>query len=371
MVLGEFLEEAKGILPPYSNDLDNDHISKITEIYFTRLDNLVKKIDEKELLKLKIEKGLLLSKLSFYMKTILKAIEHFETNPEKCDMSIYDTFFNVENGVKDLFIKPIPAIGPIYRMRCDEDINKLEKSTADDMFHIPFDKLDKTRNQRFSRSGYPFLYAGNSAQICWKELGRPKFTSCHLSILRIERELVLYDLSFPQKIDKKEDILRLPLIIACSIKYSENHEKPEYIIPQAVLKGVMKFNEIDRDELMVWNAIDQSTKIPIIDGILYVSTKVGDEPQSIDENDYCNYVFPTMEQNTSGYCPQLCKKFTISEPVTLRSVFELNKDVSREEMSEYEFISICEKCSPTQLFRKGEEILKSKYVTKTQLCPAT
>ena len=121
-----------------------------------------------------------------------------------------------------------------------------------DLLHIPLNKRGIIANQRFSINGFPCLYASTSLYQCWEELRRPRLNNLYAAGLLFSNNMKLFDLRLIRTIKNEEQLraymTRLPLIIACSIKTSEDNDtfKPEYIISQILLHHIInKKDKID------------------------------------------------------------------------------------------------------------------------------
>ena len=63
---------------------------------------------------------------------------------------------------------------PTYWFRARLFDDKWEH-TFRDMFHIPLNRREIVKTQRYSAPGYPCLYLGNTVYSCWEEMHRPHF----------------------------------------------------------------------------------------------------------------------------------------------------------------------------------------------------
>ena len=207
-------------------------------------------------------------------------------------------------------IRPCPVF---YRMREMDTFYLLKK---EEMLHIPFNKRDKVGNQRFSLSGFPCLYLGSSAYLCWEELNRPNHLKANVSAFIAEKDIRFIDLTFPDRLEKEIDVYKLALVFACSLKrQTVNHRifKEEYIIPQALLHSLMEYNYNNR----------QNT----IDGILYISTCYKTEHAIFDDIKlFYNLVIPTQQYKSKSvelekeYCEELCSLFQYTEPISINQL---------------------------------------------------
>lgn len=364
MNLKNILNILREDFPPYNfNAYGINDIYKITDIYLNKYKNLVCNLFEEDLLELGTNKSHLIQHLELSQQIILEAIRLYMDNEIiKSHDLIYNYFLNPETGNKNIFIKPVNNFNKIYRMR--ESLQANQNIPYLEMFHIPFEKIALTKSQRFSIQGFPFLYAGNSIKVCWEEIGKPNLTKINVSALRIERPIFLFDLLFPSEIKRKEDLLRIPLIISCSIKrFTNNQEKTEYIIPQALLHGIIQFNT-NINQFYISNPCDFDV-IPLIDGIMYLSTKIeGINRIQEVENTYCNYVFPIKEQKNKGHCNHLCDLFTITDSVNLKKLIDLIKIKDRHLNFSYNQIT---NSQVDYIFELFDKYISSHYCAKYSL----
>jgi hypothetical protein len=203
----------------------------------------------------------------------------------------------------------------LYRIRTGD----LYNYKKEDLFHIPFEKRNLVRAQRYSIPGLPCLYLGGSAFLCWEETGRPPLSNIHISRFKPTVDLVLRVLDFGNKsiyisnfaiptplttytksLNKIDSLVIAhgifwPLIAACSIKSSDKKDffKSEYIIPQLLLQWIL----------------DQTD----CDGIRYFSTNIG--YTSISPMPVSNFVFPCRTVRDNGFCLKLIEKFELSDPL--------------------------------------------------------
>ncbi len=202
----------------------------------------------------------------------------------------------------------------LFRVRLDLSGN----DDATSMFHIPFDKRQLVKTQRYSIAGVPCLYLGTSLFGCWQELGKPDLNRMHLSHFKMApryQNTKIVDFAFTLESLKSEQanfltskepkieksiayFMAWPIVMACSytVKYPNSSFQEEYIIPNMVLQWISNNKEG-------------------ISGIKYVSTKA-----SLPENiDLCvNYVFPPKsgQETQTGHCINLSESFLFSEPIS-------------------------------------------------------
>lgn len=218
----------------------------------------------------------------------------------------------------------------LYRMRVSTERLKDPK----DIFHIPFERRHLVSTQRFSISGLPSLYLGESIYVCWEELGRPDLNSVYLSrfesvpqdrfgakylnlaysielLLKDDDPLGLED-DIVDRLLYESFILMYPLVMACS--FTRQHDNApfnlEYVLPNLLLQAIQK-------------------RSSHFDGIAYLSTK---SEQIRDSKLGVNYVFPPRndELKASGTCSYLSKLFKITKPVAWQILDAI--DQSRKEV---------------------------------------
>jgi hypothetical protein len=151
------------------------------------------------------------------------------------------------------------------------------------VFHIPFEFRDRASSVRYSVAGHPSLYLGNSIYLCWIECHEPSDLSkwyaarfdldfAHLrvldlsvstallrSILELSAHPPMPGIKFAPGgitnspfgknwIEYLECSLTVwPLLAACSITAPPTKDaasKPEYIIPQLVMKWVQRSHDV-------------------------------------------------------------------------------------------------------------------------------
>ena len=231
--------------------------------------------------------------------------------------------FSKEVNIKNLLynIDSIRIPNELFRMRS----SKTEVlSSKEDMFHIPFEIRGIIKTQRFSIPGFPCLYLGSSAQVCWEEIESPDYESTYTSVFHLKNdELKLLNLSIsPKELadnlkkffelsgDYKFDdyLMTWILISACLIRVKNKSDvfKPEYIISQFLLEWVKQSKSSE-----YW-------------GICYLSSKIN--RQTIENYKlYKNYAIPVRQRKDSGHCSLLGETFQISDPVAWET-FQSLKD---------------------------------------------
>lgn len=239
-----------------------------------------------------------------------------------------ESFLETIFSSKRAFSMPGGAFYRVYKMRVDcPDVSH------NDFFHIPFDKLHLTRNNRYSLQGIPCIYYGSTIYGCWEELDRPIIENTYIVRASLKLQfmdlsitpnyLTLdYDLPFLSTIpdDKIEShkrnslfnfyqyLLMWPLIFASSVKvkFKKSIFRPEYLLPHLLLEWV-KQN-------------------PAYDGIKYLSTKTSLlSPKSINQiTNFYNCVVPVKDYKDNGYSEALSEKIRWSEPINYNVLKLLN-----------------------------------------------
>lgn len=128
----------------------------------------------------------------------------------------------------------------LFRMRCSGD--KFQEYSEEEMFHIPFEKNYLVGNERFSLSGFPSLYLGESSYVCWEELRHPNLENVTLAIFQAKQYVKVIDLTYDGK-STISNPLKHCLFLASTIPvlHKDAPFKPEYIIPQLLLQGLVTY----------------------------------------------------------------------------------------------------------------------------------
>ncbi len=164
---------------------------------------------------------------------------------------------------------------PFFRARVDANEDGFK---AYEMGVIPFGLRAKTSSERFSMPGLPCLYLGNTSYDCWLEMGKPADYRFNVSVISIDNNLHVLDLTVRysdifvidnEKITRIHDeistgvIERFMLQLCASMRIREQNRsfKSEYIIPQLVMLACQKKG---------------------LDGVAYVSSKIPNPLESDD-----------------------------------------------------------------------------------------
>lgn len=184
-----------------------------------------------------------------------------------------------------------------------------------EMFHVPFNKRHLVENYRYSLSGYPCLYLGKTTLTCWEELQKPSLHDFCVSQFSLIENVKVLDLTLPDKSpiaeplfggkseeEKKEDrylqLITWPLILACSVPtFIPNAPfKPEYVIPQLLMRVIVKMGSSD------------------LYGIAYTSTR-RDYHYAEAIVHHMNIALPVRKVKKDGYCEELCSKLSLTRGV--------------------------------------------------------
>lgn len=220
-----------------------------------------------------------------------------------------ETELEEKEGNGAVKIKSVPNV--LFRSR---EFADKRNHTYEEMFHIPLDKRGIVKTQRYSAPGYPCLYLGKTIYACWEEMHRPRFDELMVSGFRVRRPFRVYDLRVPKRTDFNKEslirtLLRLPLIIACSVKVKNENDpyKPEYIIPQLLIESIISRNYQILEE-------DSSVQDPIY-GVIYTSTHIStDFPYGLEYLE--NIALPVVNSDIRGvHCEILASLFEISDPL--------------------------------------------------------
>lgn len=184
-----------------------------------------------------------------------------------------------------------------------------------EMFHVPFNKRHLVENYRYSLSGYPCLYLGKTILTCWEELQKPSLYDFCVSQFTLIENVKVLDLTLPdispiaeplfggktEKEKKEERYLQLitwPLILACSVPALIPNApfKPEYVIPQLLMRVIVKMGTSD------------------LYGIAYTSAR-RDSHYAEAIVHHMNIALPVRKVKKEGYCEELCSKLSLTRGV--------------------------------------------------------
>ncbi|NLK96566.1 MAG: hypothetical protein GX272_00585 [Epulopiscium sp.] len=129
---------------------------------------------------------------------------------KKCFINYYDGNLYKSSEIMNQIVYQYKDDLYIHDMKFDNSINIYEnvnkylyKGIVEDwsktldreyMLHIPFDKREIVKAQRFSIPGVPCLYLGQSLFIVWEELNRPSLNNLFVSRFELDEETKVLDL---------------------------------------------------------------------------------------------------------------------------------------------------------------------------------
>lgn len=222
---------------------------------------------------------------------------------------------------------------PLFKARVSDSIVEFD---AYDMLHIPFDKRDIVKTQRFSIPGLPCMYFGTSSYVCWLELNKPLKSQFNVSEFEISKNFRILNLisswsmiselskknlwnySFDKHQIIKELMLIWPLVCATSFRVKEDKDrqfKSEYIISQLLMQII--------------NSIK-------IDGICYYSKRIPFDSYAFP---YCvNLALPAKYTGESKIS-NICQYIKIKKPVNFEEYTMLKDDKVCTRNDSYSFNS--------------------------------
>ena len=263
--------------------------------------------------------------------SLVSKATQFKTGIQECFTEYYNGNLYKSSNIMNNLVEEYKDDLYIHDMKFGNSINIYEnvnqylyKGIVEDwsktldreyMLHIPFDKREIIKTQRFSIPGVPCLYLGQSLFIVWEELDRPALDNLFVSRFELSQETKVLDLGLNIsdliQIEKHSSEGNIPsdLInnviekfiftnifkIACliSVKQENRYFKSEYILPQLLLMSIINLN--------------------IADGIRYSSVRV-------DNDSYicANYAFPAIkEKNDERLSSSIISKLKLTQPINV------------------------------------------------------
>lgn len=245
-----------------------------------------------------------------------------------------------------------------------------------DMKHVPYSLREKVGNTRYSISGIPCLYLGNSIYACYREIKKPIDDQMWINRYVPQQPIRLLNLSITafelvnatvfirgltnnsfteEKYDNfiKEFFANWVLQSACSV-YVNRTSIPsfneEYIIPQCLMIMLKKYN---LDGIMYFTAQDKGS---YISPLSWISK---------------NIAIPAFDSIFDTYSKKIDSMFILSNPLNIAE-FKSNRAGTGKECSPYntnrartsEPVIINEKdtCySHTQYYRAEVELMQPEY----------
>ena len=264
----------KKFASPFIVQYDNDYLPDLKNM----LSELVKEIEV-----VGASEKIVLS-ISDYTKRVISAIElYYQGNLIDAQLVI--------NNMIDEFVDKAPAVSDIngsiafsdggdccteiqfFRARLSDNIIEFP---ADEMLHIPFNKRQIVKSERFSIPGLPCLYLGNSTYDCWVEMGSPADYRFNVA---------------PVVLDNTQQVLNLTVTLSTllhftEIGYDENESEWENQIILLLKLMVLTFctsykvqeeNRNFKSEYILSQMIMLSCKSRKLDGIIYYSKQIPNE----------------------------------------------------------------------------------------------
>lgn len=275
---------------------------------------------------------------------IKSANTYFAGFPSKA----YGEFEEAMKIIEDfLILKDVAAVfnefAPYYRARKGDN----RQFQRHEMFHIPFEERERVTTQRFSVPGLPCIYLSNSVYVCWEELRRPEINKMQISRYKIEnssyrfldisltpsymcriletarsKEIAEVSTRTPEEALASWNkasinfLMRWPLIAACSIKVKKESGtfKPEYIFPQFLLQWI--------------------THNKNFDGIKYFSIEAN-MFSNFDYSNLINYAIPIKTVANSGYCKELKRSFSLTNPISWELLTIINPEIAKHDQQKF------------------------------------
>jgi len=289
---------------------ENKDITELTESYIKNYsDFIIQEFDDSICKDLKTSKERIKEQIDYSKSIIVKSISSFLKG------NVFDAVNEIGSIFKYFDEKTISINHPLYRGRIS---NTNYLFNREDMFHIPLNKRNLVKNQRFSLSGFPCLYLGETTFSCWEELERPDYGMTNFVSLKSNRDLRVLDLTYPYEITSIKDIVKISVIIACSLKTNKEDDfKSEYILPQLILHRFIKqrnSNKSDSDGIAYHSISLYNVKERIF--------QFQEDVASKELNRYISYVIPVSDVDNKEnvkekyFCSQLVNLFNISESIS-------------------------------------------------------
>lgn len=203
-----------------------------------------------------------------------------------------------------------------------------------DMYHIPLDKRELVKTNRFSIPGIPCIYLGTTSYCCWKELKKPfnhEFWASAYKFSENGKKLNVLNLVVPQSLlngifsgsmvgenngldDLHAQMLKIfPLVIATSFSVKENDQvtrtfKSEYIVSHLIMHCLKALQ---------------------IDGVAYLSRQGKNDfqyPQGV------NLALPVFKNNYYAKYGDICKNLIATLPINYEKFLHI-KDISADQKS--------------------------------------
>lgn len=201
-----------------------------------------------------------------------------------------------------------------FRSRTKSQTKSDEISTVEHILHVPYDKRNYAREERYSKASEPCLYLGVTSFVCaeecgWKHGSKDDMYTAIFVPNEYGKQLKILNLAFSQhlinglglgmvnqeiELKIQSDMLKLyPLLLATSFTVKEDRKcvKYEYLISQCLIKVLHEIG---------------------IDGVAYLSARGEDEfqyPQGV------NLALLAYDISDKKQFSKYCSMFEISRPV--------------------------------------------------------
>lgn len=232
--------------------------------------------------------------------------------------------------VEKLRLSTIKKDECFYRMRIGHNAYE-EFRGKNEMFHIPFECSHLVGNERYSISGFPSLYLGSSAYVCWEEIRRPDINYVNTALFKAAKTTKVIDMTIKDRYRFNDERFSDCLVLACSIpvQYPSAPFKPEYIIPQMLLHSLVKYNQDKTDENEISGIKYSSTHIK--DSNLWINFPTNRTNRKLFEN----YVFPAFDRKESGISDKLDKLFDFHNCITYNKMMLMYPDREYDRKDRY------------------------------------
>lgn len=219
----------------------------------------------------------------------------------------YKSFHRVASQVKHILvdIEPNSETTEFVRMRTQKGL-----TAVSEFYHVPFNKINLCKAQRFSIAGYPCFYIGYTLNVCKKEMGNE---GTYIK-MKLKDKITVVDLTWTAKDNSTyalEDYLKAwPLIAAC------------YIVPfwcMSLNKSCYDICENFRQEYIIpqFYTLYIKNSIAKAEGLRYYTSRY--ENLIYGETEYMNIVlYPTFDSHSQcNYDMNLIEKFSWEAPIDL------------------------------------------------------
>ena len=209
----------------------------------------------------------------------------------------YESFKSTLDDVKFMEIAPKKELTSdmlLFRSRLGYFQEK------EDFYHLPFDKIEKSKCGRFNTNGEITWYLGESRDVCWLEMNNVDnvISTMKLNFKKGEKSLSLIDITAENLYSSNDykleyEIVLFPLVLACYCIAEGDDTNVMYLVPQFLSRYI-------REKRKEYN----------ISGIQYFTVR--NEELNPKHSTYKNVgLFP--ERNICNYDMNLMDKFMFNE----------------------------------------------------------